>query len=148
MEIRQWIRITILQHHQHSALILEQIITMPRVPVDMLKDKSAMEKWVLLLQQKSNDAVEGDGSTFEISVQEDIERHIFIPQVALKHHSIETIYYIGNDFFNSGEYRAITDFGEKVNDLLEQDAYVQRGDKTKPVTSFKHGARWHRYRLT
>ncbi len=126
----------------YPALVLEQIISMPRLKIETLADKDAMEEWVALLQEKTNGAVEGDGSTYEIVAHEDTERNIFIPKVALRHHGIDTFFSIGRDFFRSGEYRSIVDFGEKVNNLLGEGAYVQRGERTQPVTSFKEAFEW------
>ena len=34
------------------------------------------------------------------------------------------------------------EFGEKVNDLLDKGAYVQRGERTQPVESFKESFEW------
>ena len=60
----------------------------------------------------------------------------------MKHHGIDTEYRIGRDFFKSGEYRTFIEFGAKVNDLLEADAFVQRGEKTQEVSSFKEAYEW------
>jgi len=126
----------------YPALVLEQIISMSKLTVDTLKDKGEIEKWTSLLQEKSNNAVEGDGSSYEISVYEDTERNIFLPKAVLKHHGIDREYTFGRDFFKSGEYRSLVNFGDKVNDLLEDGAFVQRGEKTEPVTSFKEAFEW------
>jgi DNA gyrase subunit B len=126
----------------YPALVLEQLPSMPPISEETLKDKSAMSDWVKLLDQRSNEAVEGDGSTYNIEVYEDIERHIFLPRVTLMHHGMDTQYNIGRDFFRSGEYRAITAFGDKTNELLETGAYVQRGDKSQAVDSFKDAFEW------
>jgi len=126
----------------YPSQVLEQIIALPRIDTEMLKDKKVMEEWVSLLQQKTNQAVDGDGSNYHISCYEDTERNIFLPKIKLKHHGIDTLYNLGRDFFKSGEYKAFTDFGEKVNDLLGADAYVQRGDKKQEVSSFKDAYEW------
>jgi len=126
----------------YPADVLEQCIAMPKVSPEMLKDKKAMEEWAGNLQDKISQEVETDGSFYNISVYEDTERHLFLLNIILKHHGIETTYNIGRDFFNSGEYRAITEFGEQTNDLLEEGAFVQRGEKTQEISSFKEAIEW------
>ncbi|PCJ47653.1 MAG: DNA topoisomerase (ATP-hydrolyzing) subunit B [Gammaproteobacteria bacterium] len=126
----------------YPVAILENIIAMPRIDLETLKDKAQMEKWSSDLEQITNRFVEGDGSSYEIVVKEDTERHIYLPTVILKHHGIDTPYHISRDFFKSGEYRTFVDFGDKVNDLLEENAYIQRGEKTQAVSSFKQAYEW------
>jgi DNA gyrase subunit B len=126
----------------YPAAVLEQIIALPKIELETLKDKSAIEKWSKQLEEITNNAVDGDGSSYEIVVKEDTERQIYLPTVILKHHGIDTEYRIGRDFFKSGEYRTFIEFGEKVNDLLEADAYVQRGEKVQEVSSFKEAYEW------
>jgi len=126
----------------YPADILEQCIAMPPVSKDMLKNKEVMEGWASQLQDKMSQEVEKDGSVYSISVYEDAERHLFLLNVVLKHHGVESTYNVGRDFFNSGEYKAIIDFGEQTNDLIQEGAYVQRGDKTQEIFSFKEAVEW------
>jgi len=126
----------------YPALVLGQIIGMPEVDMDMLMDKKAMDEWNALLQQQSNNAVDGDGSSYEIVTYEDVERKIFLPRITLKHHGIDTLFKIGRDFFKSGEYRSIIEFGKKTNDLMQTGSYVQRGEKTQVVSSFEEAYEW------
>jgi len=63
-------------------------------------------------------------------------------QLALSVHSVEIEHCISKSFFESTEYRAIRQFGEKVNTLLEAGAYVQRGEKKLPVQRFAQVVEW------
>jgi DNA gyrase subunit B len=49
---------------------------------------------------------------------------------------------LGRDFFNSGEYGAIVELGNVLQGLLEDGAYVKRGEREKPVDSFKEALDW------
>ncbi len=126
----------------YPALVLEQMISIERLNPELLKDKAAVQEWSKSLEAATNSAVDGDGSVYEIEVIEDTERHIFLPTVTLKHHGIDTTYRIGKDFFNSGEYLSITELGNKIKDLLEDGAFVQRGEKTQTISKFKESYEW------
>lgn len=126
----------------YPQLVLEQLSTLPRVATDMLKDKKAMEAWVDLLQKSVNEELTNEGSIYQITCFEDTERKLFLPKITLKHHGVDTDYKLGRDFFKSGEYRAMADYGDKVNDLLSEGSYVQRGEKTESVTSFQDAYEW------
>jgi DNA gyrase subunit B len=46
------------------------------------------------------------------------------------------------EFFTSGEYRRISQLGKQLDGLLGEGAYVQRGEKQQPVSSFKQALDW------
>jgi DNA gyrase subunit B len=49
---------------------------------------------------------------------------------------------IPSEFFASAEYGRMVELGRQLDGLLADDAYIQRGDKTKPVSSFKQVMNW------
>jgi len=126
----------------YPSLVLDQLFAMPKVQVETLNNKSKMDDWCSQLEQVSNEAVDGDGSVYLINAVEDTERQLFIPVVTLRHHGVDKDYRLGKDFFSSGEYASIVDLGEKINDLLTEESYIQRGDKTQPVNNFKDAYEW------
>ena len=46
------------------------------------------------------------------------------------------------DFFISSEYKQVIDLQRELHDLLQQGAYVKRGDKQQSVKSFKEVMTW------
>ncbi|MDJ0806045.1 MAG: DNA gyrase subunit B, partial [Gammaproteobacteria bacterium] len=59
-----------------------------------------------------------------------------------KIHGIGVDHFIPTEFFNSVEYKKIKELGEKLQDLLGEDAYVKRGEKSREVSSFKQALNW------
>jgi DNA gyrase subunit B len=57
-------------------------------------------------------------------------------------HGLEHRLSITPEFFASAEYRSLAALGENIVDLLEAGSYVQRGEKTQPVTSFREALVW------
>ena len=57
-------------------------------------------------------------------------------------HGLASYITFNRDFFGSNDYRTVTALGEKLNSLLEEGAYVQRGERKKPVASFKEALDW------
>ena len=49
---------------------------------------------------------------------------------------------IPGEFFLSEEYKAIRDLGEKLDGLLGDGAWIQRGEKRQPVTTFDDAIDW------
>lgn len=75
-------------------------------------------------------------------VQEDTERHIFLPVVTKTAHSVDRDYRFDHEFFASNDYKAITTLGEKLKGLLEDGAFVKRGEKIMDVESFDQALTW------
>lgn len=65
-----------------------------------------------------------------------------MPRVEITAHGVPTTYSFNHDFFSSGEYRAITDLGRELYDLLGEGAHIRRGEKTAPVGTFKEALDW------
>jgi DNA gyrase subunit B len=46
------------------------------------------------------------------------------------------------EFYATGEYAAIAALGRQLDGLLGTDAYARRGERTRPVTSFRQCLAW------
>ena len=121
--------------------LTEHFIYLPRVPVEQLADHAAMQTW---LDQYSAQLKVGErsGLIYNVSLREDKERHLWLPEVEISSHGLASYITFNRDFFGSNDYRTVTALGEKLNSLLEEGAYVQRGERKKPVTTFKEALDW------
>ena len=57
-------------------------------------------------------------------------------------HGLEKRHSFGVDFFHSGEYKALADLGAKLEGLIENGAFVKRGDKQQEVSEFGGAIDW------
>src|SRR5690554_4656088 len=113
--------------------ILHQMIYLPELQADQLKDKDAVEAWTEQLRQVlSKDSA--TGSQFLYEVREDEEREQYLPYAIVKMHGLEDEYMFNHEFISSPVYQAIADFGKKLDGLIEEGAYVQRGERQHPVS--------------
>ncbi|WP_447587807.1 DNA topoisomerase (ATP-hydrolyzing) subunit B [Aquipseudomonas campi] len=121
--------------------ITEHFVYLPRVSVEQLADQAAMQTWLDGLQARLKD-VEKSGQTYQASLREDRERHLWLPEVEIMAHGLSSYITFNRDFFASNDYRTVTTLGEQLNSLLEDGAYVQRGERKKVVTTFKDALNW------
>ncbi|MEK1907208.1 MAG: toprim domain-containing protein, partial [Pseudomonas sp.] len=121
--------------------ITEHFVYLPRVSVEQLADQAAMQSWLEAFQARLK-AVEKSGQTYTASLREDHERHLWLPEVEVMAHGLSSYITFNRDFFASNDYRTVTTLGEQLNSLLEDGAYVQRGERKKPVNTFKEALGW------
>jgi len=87
-------------------------------------------------------AAESTAGNYVVTIVEDKERQIFLPNIKMTQHDIETEYPFNHDFFISSEYASIKALGESLQGLVGEDAYVQRGERKQPVKEFKQALEW------
>ncbi|CAD5376122.1 DNA gyrase, subunit B [Pseudomonas sp. OF001] len=121
--------------------ITEHFVYLPRVGVEQLADQVAMQAWIEQLGERLK-AVEKSGQSYQVSLREDRERHLWLPEVQTVAHGLSSYVTFNRDFFASNDYRTVTDLGAQLNSLLEEGAYVQRGERKKPVATFKEALDW------
>ncbi len=127
----------------YPDVIMEQMVYLPALSVAALADRDQVAAWTTQLDARLAVIAAGDrGSRFEANVIEDTERHLFLPHIDITAHGVSAHYRFGHDFFGSGDYQLITTLGARLNGLLEEGAYVQRGERRQPVSRFDEALSW------
>ena len=125
----------------YPSLVLEEMIYQPALTLEQLAQRDTVTAWCAKLQAALELAANGS-HRFDVNVYEDMERHLFLPAVRITAHGVPMEHLIQRDFFASGEYQHIVKLGQQLQGLLEEGAYVKRGDKSTPATSFKQALDW------
>ncbi len=126
---------------RYDAILLEKLITMPKLSESMISNDEEISNWIKELESRLNTDLRISESCTLKSVDEAESGDSGI-LLTRKVHGIGNERLIPFDFFNSVEYRKIVELGEQLTDLLSEDAYVKRGEKTQPVSSFKQALDW------
>ncbi len=121
--------------------ITENFIYLPRVEPEQLSDKAAMQDWLDALQERMS-AAETSGEVYTVGLRHDSERNYWLPEVQIKAHGLTNHILFNHDFYSSNDYRTVTELGNKLNNLLEDDAYVMRGERKQNVSTFKDALDW------
>lgn len=121
--------------------LTEHFIYMPKVLPEDLSDKAKMQQFVDDLAQRLA-TEERSGLAYKVALHEDTERSLSVPMVEITSHGVAHYTLFSKDFFASNDYKSMITLGEQLNNLLEDGAYVQRGDRTKTVSTFKEAMEW------
>jgi len=121
--------------------MLEKMVFMPTISVEQLRDKTAAEKWFgELINSLNND--DSSATTYELAVEEDPEHSSWKARVTAFNHNVGNVKTMGSEFFGSAEYQSLVALGDQLKELLGEGAYVQRGDRTAEISSFKEALDW------
>jgi DNA gyrase subunit B len=123
------------------AYILEALIYEKTFQESFFEDKARVEEWCKAFNDRLTAACD-PSERYEVNAFEDKERHIFVPQIIQIAHGVPYEYMLSKDFLTSDDYRQMTSVGERLEGLLEEGAYIQRGEKTREVSTFKEALDW------
>ena len=126
---------------RYPTLLLNELVHQPRLTAEMLSDRAQVEAWVTPVIEALNAKQSGESHyTFDIVV--DSENNHFLPKVVVRTHGVDHEYPLSFELICSKEYSKLADLSEVLNGLLDDSAYVQRGERKQPVASFKEVLEW------
>ena len=113
--------------------VSELLLRLPPVTPDMLKDESAMVSWTAAFE----DLLEGGkGSNVSAEVRYDAERQVYQPVVGVMFKGVTEEHVFTQAFFSGADYQAVAALLNALDGLLEEGAYVQRGERQLAVDHF------------
>ncbi|WP_050939563.1 DNA topoisomerase (ATP-hydrolyzing) subunit B [Vibrio harveyi] len=123
-----------------SALVHELIYT-PRLTAEQCHDAATVEAWTKQLVEQLN-AKEVGASQYSFEVEQHEELGLNLPKIIVRTHGVTHDYALSIDLLNSKEYGKLADLSEALDGLLEEGAYIKRGERTQPVSSFAAALEW------
>ncbi len=121
--------------------VLESLVYISSLDSKLLKNGSDLDAWCRELQEKLSETENGT-HRYKVTAKEDKERNIFLPNIEITAHGVPHYHSLSRDFFDSNEYKAMVELGKVLQGLIEEGAYVQRGERNQPVASFKEALDW------
>jgi DNA gyrase subunit B len=127
----------------YPPALLHSVIHMDELATDSLIDEDAVGKWCSALDTRLNEASTGSGShRYKVTSEKSTERGIWLPKVEVIAHGVPTDYPISHDFFSSSEYRSLVALGKSLDGLIEEGAYIKRGERSQAVEAFEQAIDW------
>jgi len=121
--------------------VLQGLIYQSPISVEMMKNESAVENWGKSFIEQLT-AKETEAHQYSVRTQFNAERQVYEAVITVRKHGIDTDYFLNFDFVHGNEYAKIVSLNKQLNGLLEEGAYVTRGEKVQPVRSFEQAVEW------
>ena len=132
---------------RYNSDVLKHLVYLPVLQAEDLASQDAMMSWVeklhtrLQLANSKTHQFSASVTPVVITVSEQ-ERTIYIPLVAIKQHGVHHPLPLSREFLLSKDYKELAALGLQLTGLLEEGAYVRRGEKKKEVESFEQIFQW------
>ncbi|MCG6200744.1 DNA topoisomerase (ATP-hydrolyzing) subunit B [Psychromonas antarctica] len=121
--------------------ILNKLIYIPALTVEVLNDKASATDWAKLVVDTLNkEELQGTHYNTEVVQSEDELTHKII--FTVRRHGVDNDFSLDEEFFGSDGYKSLVSLGSEINDLLEEGAYIKRGERTKPIYNFIDAIEW------
>ena len=129
-----------LSRHYPETL-LQGMIHQEPLSVEMMREQSAVENWGKSFVQRLEEN-ETEAHQYSVRFQFNAERQVHEAVLTVRKHGIDNDYFINFDLVSGNEYAKIVSLNKQLNGLLEEGAYVTRGEKVQPVRTFEQAVEW------
>ena len=120
--------------------ILQQMINIQGLEKEQFNNNERLQQYadnLLKLLEK----YKLSGLIYSAKVTHDDENNLSLT-ITKQMHGLDHDYVLSNSFFNSIDYQQLASLGNKLDSLLSEDAYIERGDKQKLVENFDQIMDW------
>ena len=124
-------------HRVYPAELTKALIDAPSLSLDDLVNRDRMAAWI----EEYAEVLPTD-TDFTVELQGDREHHVFCPKISWQNHGVAESATLGYDFFASGEYDAVKKMAAVFEDLLQDGAFVARGERERRVSTFVEALTW------
>ncbi|EOV6289023.1 DNA topoisomerase (ATP-hydrolyzing) subunit B [Vibrio parahaemolyticus] len=126
---------------RYPRALVHELIYTSRLTAEQCHDAVVVEAWTKQLVEQLN-AKEVGASQYSYEVELHAELGLSLPKIIVRTHGVTHEHALSVDFLNSKEYGKLADLSEVLDGLLEEGAYIKRGERTLPVSSFAEALEW------
>jgi DNA gyrase subunit B len=123
---------------RYDAHVLEQMLHLPEIAPADREDAEKLQTWGAQLEKMLNDVPQA-GRHYTVTLQPGTPPHLVVTRVE---HGNAVEKHLHREFFNSSEYRRITELSRLLVGMFGKGAIVRRDDKEQAVASFREAINW------
>jgi DNA gyrase subunit B len=126
---------------KYPNTVMNRLIYQSELKKEHLSDEAKVVAWT---KELVDDLIERDedATIFHAGTEHDTERNLYYPVVNIRQHGVDKAHVLHYDFITSRDYQRIAVTGKNIANIITEGAYIQRGEKTKPVDNFVDALEW------
>ncbi|WP_375752054.1 DNA topoisomerase (ATP-hydrolyzing) subunit B [Vibrio sp. HN007] len=121
--------------------LVHELVYVPRLTAEMCQDADQVEAWGKQLVEQLN-AKEVGASQYSLEVEKHEELNVNLAKIVVRTHGVTHEHVIGLDLLATKEYGKLAALSEALDGLIEEGAYVKRGERTHAVSNFADALNW------
>ncbi|WP_428771898.1 DNA topoisomerase (ATP-hydrolyzing) subunit B [Vibrio sp.] len=126
---------------RYPYAMLHELIYSPRLTAEQCQDAAQVDSWTKQLVEQLNSKEVG-ASQYSYEVEQHAELGLNLPKIIVRTHGVSHEYALSIDLIGSKEYGKLADLSEALDGLVEDGAYIKRGERTQPVSNFVEALNW------
>ncbi|WP_299687766.1 DNA topoisomerase (ATP-hydrolyzing) subunit B [uncultured Vibrio sp.] len=126
---------------RYPRSLVHELIYVPRLTAEQCHDEAAVAAWGKQLVDQLN-AKEVGASQYSLEVEKHEELGLSVPKIVVRTHGVTHEHLLSIDLINSKEFAKLADLSEALDGLIEDGAYIKRGERTQAVSSFVEALNW------
>jgi DNA gyrase subunit B len=121
--------------------ILDKLIYKPELTVADLANNESTSVWANdVVNTLNEEDTHGTIYSAEVLKSEDELTNKII--ITVRKHGVDSLFTFDEEYFGSEGYKALVSVGHEITDVLEEGAYIKRGERTLQVSSFVDAVNW------
>ncbi|MEZ9470666.1 DNA topoisomerase (ATP-hydrolyzing) subunit B [Vibrio lentus] len=126
---------------RYPRALIHELIYVPRLTAEQCHDDAAVAAWGKQLVEQLN-GKEAGASQYSLEVEKHEELGLSVPKIVVRTHGVTHEHVLSIDLINSKEFAKLADLSEALDGLIEEGAYIKRGERTQAVASFVEALNW------
>lgn len=126
---------------RYPGVILKHIATLPSLKGDDFSNQEKISNWCKPLDAYVQ-SLDSKTESYQIGVHAQADTGLYVPEILVTQHGMKHSIIMNSEFFQSKDYKELVELGTKLSSLVEDGAYIQRGEKTQMVEQFEQVLDW------
>lgn len=126
-------------NRRYPTQITHALVKVPKLDATLMTDLEAMQVWSEQLTEQLQQELDANPS---VELIEDAQENSYMPRISLLLKGAAQRLDLNTSFLATPEYRAIAEMVDKLDGLLEDGAYIQRGERQNAIDHFADGFDW------
>jgi DNA gyrase subunit B len=132
----------IIKRHsrRYHSDVLKTLVYLPLLQAEDFQQSSKINEWVQQLHT-SLQQMNTKSERFSANVKP-LDTGHFLPRITINQHGMDHDILLPQEWFLSKDYKELVSVGNALHQLIEEGAYIKRGEKIKAVDEFSQAIEW------